>query len=123
MTKRAHELRKKPTRAELKMIRLFDQLKSDGLISRYIFQSPRWHDNCFRIFDFWIPAPHRIRIEVDGEYHKKEIDEFRDKKLKQARPTYKTIRFTNSQVFNEINIIKKLLIKAINASLPKRQRV
>lgn len=123
MTKRAHELRQKPTKAELKMISLLDELKVQGFISRYIFQSPRWHDNCFRIFDFWIPAPHRIRIEVDGKYHKKEIDEQRDEKLKQARPTYTTIRFTNDQVFNEINIIKKLLIKAFNASLPKRQRV
>lgn len=117
MTKRAHKLRQNPTNAELKMIDLLNELKSEKIISRYMFQSPRWHDNCFRVFDFWIPAPHRIRIEVDGGYHKKEIDTVRDAELKKARPTYTTMRFSNNQVLFEINNIKKVLIKAFNASL------
>ena len=118
MRLRANELKKHPTMAELAMIKILDEFKKNGKIKKYYFQSPRWHKNCFRIFDFWIPNPHRLRIEVDGGYHNHNTDKLRDEILKKARPTYRTIRFSNQSIFNEPNNIKYLLDTALSAAPP-----
>jgi len=84
MTGRASKLRKSPTVAESTLFKLLKDAKIN-----FKFQSPRWHDGQLRIFDFWLPQPHRINIEVDGEYHNAERDAFKDKLMKRARPPRK----------------------------------
>ncbi len=58
------------------------------------------------IFDFYCPKLLLV-IEIDGGSHikKKGTDELRDKFLKQIGIT--TIRFTNDEVINNIEIVKK----------------
>ena len=58
------------------------------------------------IIDFYCPKL-LLAIEIDGEshIHKKETDKMRDEFLKQIGVT--TIRFTNEEVINNIEIVKK----------------
>lgn len=64
------------------------------------------------IIDFYCPKL-LLAIEIDGESHinKKETDELRDKFLKQIGIT--TMRFTNEEVINNIEIIKRKIDKII----------
>jgi len=64
------------------------------------------------IIDFYCPKL-LLAIEIDGGSHikKKGTDEMRDKFLKQIGIT--TIRFTNEEVMNDIESIKKKIIDLI----------
>jgi len=96
LTKRANTHRENPTPAEQEFMKLLTKL---GI--RFQFQSPRWAGNQYRIFDFYLPKPFRLAIEIDGEYHNQAKDKFRDHKLKEQRPRLKVLRFTNQQVLNK----------------------
>ena len=54
-----------------------------------------------------------LAVEVDGDSHikKKETDELRDKFLKQIG--IETLRFTNEEVINDIEFVKKKIVEAI----------
>lgn len=93
LTKRANELRAHPTFAETVLYKLL----KENTIS-FKFQSPRWHSHQYRIFDFWLPQPYRIAIEVDGGYHDPKKDTSKDILMKKARPSYKIIRIKNEEV-------------------------
>ena len=98
--------RTKPTKAEKIM---WDEILSrDKTGYRFLRQKPidRF------IIDFYCPKL-LLAIEIDGESHdnKKGTDEMRDKFLKQIGIT--TIRFTNEEVINNIEIVKKIIDEII----------
>ncbi len=98
MHKKANELKKRPTKAELVLYKALKKAKI-----HFIFQSPRWHERVLRIFDFWIPRK-RIAIEVDGKIHNAEVDRQKDLRMKQVRPSYTILRFTNEEIINNPEI-------------------
>jgi len=98
--------RRKPTEAE-KII--WDKvLSKDKTGYRFLRQKPidRF------IVDFYCPKL-LLAIEIDGGSHikKKGRDEHRDKFLKQIGIT--TIRFTNEEVMNDIESVKKKIIDLV----------
>ena len=102
----AKEHRNNPTKAE----RIFwsEILQYDKIKYRFLRQKPI---NRF-ILDFYC-SKLLLAIEIDGDSHdnKKYLDSERDIFL--AKYNIKTIRYTNEQVFNELNKIKDNLIKLI----------
>ena len=102
----AKEHRNNPTKAE----RIFwsEILQYDKIKYRFLRQKPI---NKF-ILDFYC-SKLLLAIEIDGDSHnnKKYLDSERDIFL--AKYNIKTIRYTNEQVFNKLNIIKDNLIKLI----------
>lgn len=73
------------------------------------------------IVDFYCPKL-SLAIEIDGGSHikKKGVDEMRDKFLKQIGIT--TIRFTNEEVKNNIELVRKKIIDIISL-LSKRGKL
>lgn len=110
MFSRADHLRKNPTHAELKMIKILRSLKF-----KFTFQAPRWRKNCFRILDFWLPRPISLRIEVDGPIHDSYKDEIKDYYYRKTRrKSMRTIRFTNDDVLLNPETTKLKLQELIN---------
>jgi len=101
ITRYAKENRKHKTPAEKK---LFNKL----LHSKIKFRTQRMID--FYIVDFLIPDRWLI-VEVDGKYH--ENVKLYDKKREQylLNKGYKVIRFTNEQVFKNIDYIIAEILK------------
>jgi len=106
---KAHELRKNMTKAE---IALWDELKNRKLFK---VRFRRQHPVDIFVVDFYC---HEIMlaIEIDGEIHsKKEISEYDDGRTHDIEKLgIKIIRFTNEQVFNDINKVKSELLNIIN---------
>jgi very-short-patch-repair endonuclease len=98
--------RKKPTQSE--KIIWKEVLSKDKTGYRFLRQKPidRF------IVDFYC-SELSLAIEIDGESHikKKERDEHRDKFLSQIGIT--SIRFTNNEVINNIEIVKNKIIGLI----------
>ena len=104
----ALQMRKNPTEAERAMWKILRKFRHSGFAFR------RQHPIEFYIADFYC---HNLRlvIEVDGEIHtEKEIqshDEGRTGELE--RFGIKVIRFTNSQILNECDLV----VEKINAAI------
>lgn len=89
------ELRKKATKAEI-IVKQFLESSEVYFIFQKGFLNP-FH----RIADFYLPAPIKLIIEIDGEYHlqTKERDFLKDRIWLLERGI-RTIRITNRDVFN-----------------------
>ena len=96
--------RKNPTLAE----KLFrdEILKQDKTGYRFLRQKPL--DNF--IMDFYCPKL-KLCIEIDGWYHQDEDQTDYDEVRENILETYNIniLRFTNEQVFDDLNNIKKIL--------------
>lgn len=88
---------KKPTEYEL----IFKEILDKENI-KYIFQKGFIKDNFSCIVDFYLPKPHKICIEIDGDYHnsdkQKKKDFAKDCYLKSRG--FKIIRIKNENVKN-----------------------
>ncbi|HNY04651.1 MAG TPA: endonuclease domain-containing protein [Candidatus Woesebacteria bacterium] len=102
LTQMANRNQKNPTEAEKKMWNNYLSRNKTGF--RFLRQKPIHRF----IVDFYC-VKLSLAIEIDGNSHdkKKEIDEERDKFLKQIG--IKTIRFTNEDILNNSEYIKKIL--------------
>ena len=110
---RAHDLRKNMTKAE---IFLWNELKN-----RRIFgvRFRRQHPVDIFVVDFYCHEL-RLAIEIDGEIHlRNEISEYDDGRTHDIEKLgIKIIRFTNEQVFNEIDKVKSRILDTINKLAP-----
>jgi len=97
------------TPAELIMAEILDSLSVRYLQQKGFMAGIR----TFVIADFYLPRPHRLVIEVDGEYHKNQsdYDQWKDNYYKSRG--FRVIRFTNDQVLQESEAVKAELIKII----------
>jgi very-short-patch-repair endonuclease len=104
----ALQMRKNPTEAERVMWKILRKFRQSG------FPFRRQHPIEFYVADFYC---HKLRlvIEVDGEIHtEKDIqshDEGRTSELE--RFAIKVLRFTNSQVLNDSDLV----VEKINATI------
>jgi len=99
----------RPTKAELAFKDILDELKL-----RYLFQKGFFAGNYHCIVDFYLPAPYKICIEVDGEYHlNSEVarkDMMKNYYLEKFRG-FKVLRFKNNDVLsNKDKVIKQIII-------------
>jgi very-short-patch-repair endonuclease len=110
---RAVELRRNMTKAENL---LWIELKN-----RKIFKSRfrRQHPIDIFIVDFYCHE-YKLAIEIDGDIHlKKEVIEYDDGRTHDIEKLgIKILRFTNDQVYNEINSVKNEILLAIAVSSP-----
>ena len=104
----AKKLRKNPTRAEQK---LWERLNKNQLGVKF----RRQHSVYKYIADFYC---HKLKlvIEIDGEYHleseQKKHDKYRAEDLNVF--VINTLRFTNNQVLNNIELVLFNITKEIN---------
>lgn len=103
-----HELRDRATNAEI----AFQHILIDMRI-QYEFQKVFGRKNGkFRIVDFWLPQLRTV-VEIDGGYHDNPIQQWKDTSrtmqlIKHHRGQIKkVIRFTNEEVLNNPETIKK----------------
>ena len=82
-------------------------LKLLGL--RYLPQKICYAHGQLRIFDFYLPHPHKLAIEIDGGYHDPRKDSYKDYKFNQSRPNFTILRFSNDEVLNHQDQIVKVL--------------
>ncbi|NQV17891.1 MAG: endonuclease domain-containing protein [Armatimonadetes bacterium] len=104
-------MRENPTKAEAI---LWNELKSRKLNEyKFRFQAP--YDNF--ILDF-LCSKYKLIIELDGKYHEnfKMKDTERDNYFNSKG--YRILRFKNDEVFNNIELVKKKIIKAIKQPHP-----
>lgn len=95
-----------------------------GLLSsigeRFTFEKVVLTKVSFYLVDFYLPKPRKLCIEVDGEYHLKQIekDARRDAFLRNVR-RMRVLRITNAEAFS---MTKDSLFEAINrvAPIPNR---
>ena len=110
---KAHELRNNMTDAE-KVI--WKELKN-----RRVFKTKfrRQHPIGIFIVDFYCHE-FKLAIEIDGEIHlDKEIAEYDDGRTHDLEELgIKILRFTNNQVFNDINYVLKEISDTLNFSNP-----
>ena len=110
---KAHELRNNMTDAE-KVI--WKELKN-----RRVFKTKfrRQHPIDIFIVDFYCHE-FKLAIEIDGEIHlDKEIAEYDDGRTHDLEELgIKILRFTNNQVFNDINYVLKEISDTLNFSNP-----
>lgn len=106
LTLMANKNRQNPTEAEYKMWHNF--LSNDKTGHRFLRQKPIHRF----IVDFYC-SKLNLAIEIDGNSHdkRKGYDELRDKFLKQIG--IKTIRFTNEEVLNNPEYVKKVLLPLV----------
>ncbi|MFZ4815676.1 MAG: endonuclease domain-containing protein [Phototrophicaceae bacterium] len=103
----AHQMRHEPTPAENT---LWQRLRRDQL--------SQWH---FRrqyaierfIVDF-ICLKGRLIIEVDGEIHEQQVDYDMIRQAYLESLGYRMIRFTNTQVLNEIDIVLTEIVQVLS---------
>lgn len=57
----------------------------------------------YRIVDFYLPAPYRICIELDGPSHdaSQNYDEWKDRKLTTQHRRFRVVRFKNDEVWHQ----------------------
>lgn len=99
--KRIDKLRKNITPAE----KIF-KTRLDNLRINYIFQKGFIVGNYYCIVDFYIPKPHKLCIEIDGEYHNDSIQVKRDKRKDNYlinERGFKVLRIKNKDV-NKYNL-------------------
>ncbi|MDJ0626038.1 MAG: endonuclease domain-containing protein [Candidatus Caenarcaniphilales bacterium] len=102
LKERARVLRKNPTEAEEV---IWYQLLRD---CKFQFYRQKIIDNF--IVDFYCPKQ-KLVIEIDGESHYSEDAKSYDQKRTEILESYgiKVLRFTNEQVLNNINYVRKVL--------------
>lgn len=98
----------KPTKAEQVFKECLDRHQVN-----YVFQKMKFKKGIKRIFDFWIRF-HKIIVEIDGGYHNQAFDVNRDKQILQLFPKYKIIRFSNDEVFNDVESCYQKLTSLYN---------
>lgn len=107
LSKRRHELLRRPTEAELHVKSLLDKLGE-----RYIFNKGFCTNTRFFIVDFYIKRRRKLCLEIDGKYHEDQrwYDESRDWFLR----TYRKVRVL--RITNEVamNLDSKSLLKLIS---------
>ena len=76
------------------------------------FKFRRQHPKFGYVLDFYCDKL-RLDIEIDGEYHEKNkaYDKWRDNNL--AKCNIKVIRFTNSEVKNDMSNVLKSILRVI----------
>ena len=113
--KRAEELRERMTKAEVRLWEELENSKLDG----YKFR--RQHPIHKFIADFYC---HKLKliIEVDGKYHESEGQKNTDLERSELLTFQgiKIIRFTNEEVFNNINLVLKQIRKEIESINSKK---
>jgi very-short-patch-repair endonuclease len=104
--RRAIELRKESTPAEVK---LWSRIRNDQLGVTF----RRQHAVGNYIPDFCSPKA-KLIIELDGSQHleQQEYDEERTKYLE--RQGYKVLRFWNNEVMNDIDVVIRAIIQAMD---------
>jgi very-short-patch-repair endonuclease len=107
---RAKQMRHEATPFEVILWRHLNGSKLGG------FKFRRQHviERC--VVDFFCPAK-KLIVEVDGETHDPERDGLRDRQLQAYG--YKTLRFTNTQVANELEAVLQVILDSCS-SLPER---
>ncbi|MDD5725843.1 MAG: endonuclease domain-containing protein [Patescibacteria group bacterium] len=107
LVKKAKEMRQNPTPAEFKMWYFLRFLSP-----RFLRQRPI---DSF-IVDFYCPELN-LAIEIDGDPHFTEEGKVRDAERTQILNSHglKVIRFSNSEVLNNFEIIKKQISELIKA--------
>jgi very-short-patch-repair endonuclease len=106
--KRLFKYKRKSVRTKAELI-VAEVLTKLGM--RYIEQKGFMTANSFVIADFYLPKPHKVVIEVDGEYHlnQKGYDDYKDRYYRSRG--FKVLRITNKEVFEgkTEEIIKQLI--------------
>lgn len=76
--------------------------KLNELNIKYIRQKGFLKDaNCCYITDFYLPKPHKIVIEIDGEYHQqRQLNDWKRDWYFKYKRGIKTVRFKNEEVIN-----------------------
>lgn len=116
--KSAKSLRRTQTKAE-KL--LWKELKAYNLNGhKFRRQHPIIYFKVNNVYDFYVAdfycASGKLIVEVDGEVHS-DIDVAEKDKVRQAHLEelgYKVIRFTNNEVFKELQIVLSKIEKQIN---------
>jgi len=90
--RRQRENRANPTNAERHVMGLLAQLKE-----HYIFEKGIFTETKFFIADFYLPAPRRIILEIDGPIHEHKLgyDFVRDNYIMRTRRIRAIIRVSN----------------------------
>lgn len=101
-------MRANPTEAERL---LWDRLRRKQLNG---FRFRRQHPIDYYIVDFYCPSA-RLIVEVDGEDHKSRLEYDLERQAVLEGHGYRTIRFTNTQVLNRIDLV----LAAIRLELKK----
>ena len=95
VNKRLITLRSKATQSEI----IFKD-KLEGLKYKFIFQKSFIKGDFYCIVDFYLPAPKKLCIEIDGGYHNTpeqvRKDNYRDIYLTKERK-FKVLRLTNEE--------------------------
>ena len=86
-------MKQAPTPSEL---RLKARLDAEGI--KYQFQSIKFSGGTYRIFDFYLPKPYRLAVEVDGPYHDRKYDAERDNAVRANHRRLRVLRVTNDEV-------------------------
>lgn len=107
LLKRAREMRNNPTDPEKRLWRHLSNSQLEG----HKFRRQALID-CY-IADFVCPHK-RLIVEVDGDTHDIDADFKRDVRLKAQG--YRTIRFSNVDVMNNMEGVLTMLIEALNQS-------
>ncbi len=108
LLERAKAMRNNPTEPEKRFWNALRNSRFQGWKFR------RQHVFGMRIIDFYCPAA-KLVIEVDGDTHDREIDARRDRSLSQNRGM-RTLRFTNTDVMNNLNGVLTILSEALRRS-------
>ena len=111
------QMRKRPTKAELAMRDLLKELEISHIFQKRLL----WY-----IADFYLTKDNKKTIvEVDGEYHytpeQRKYDERRDGLLRSSG--YRMIRFTNKEVLEAPDKVKKDLVYKYGVVSTPRKRI
>lgn len=100
----------KRTKAEIKLAEILDTLGVRYLQQKGFMSGIR----TFVIADFYIPKPHKLVIEVDGEYHKAHqgYDEWKDNYYKSRG--FKVLRLSNEVVLNSSEDVYSTIKSRLN---------
>lgn len=106
------KLRKQITPAEKSFISILKRLKI-----RFIFQKGFvFNKESFIVVDFYIPKPHKIVFEIDGDHHKELNQNTQDNRrtyyLEKHR-SVKVYRFSNSEVLMNQKVVTNKVRKII----------
>lgn len=90
----------------------------DKLKNRKVFKDRfrRQHPIGIFIVDFYCHE-HKLAIEIDGEIHlEKEVAEYDDSRTHDIEKLgIKILRFTNDQIFSELDLVLKEILQAISS--------
>jgi len=106
LLERAHEMRRNPTELE---VRVWRHLSNSQLGHKF----RRQHVIYPYICDFFCPAKGLV-VEIDGDTHDPVYDERRDARI--ARQGFLTLRFTNVDVFENIDGVMFTIAEALRRS-------